>query len=521
MNAKPNGCKGCPLFTLGQGFALSDGAGTSGVLVVAEALGEDEAREGRPLVGRAGQTWDRMVSRTIDPVLGPLSRQHFRLANTISCRPPDNVLVGAPYEQAATAHCRQHLEGVIKSFKPKAILTLGNVPLRWFTGHWGIEQLRGYVFDSPWGPVVPTYHPSYIQRGKWQLARVVQLDILRALDVSRVGSKAYLRDKDYILSPTLGELENFVAAWEKADFPPLAFDIETPYSDDAADAEDMVFEDDASYTILMVSLAFEGFKAISIPWMEPYISILKRVFAQDAIFLVWNAKFDVPRLMANGITFGGEIVDVMIAWHWLEPALPMGLKYVATFFCPDMSAWKLAMHKNFQWYNAADSDVLLRVFQGVKQRLVEQDRWKTFERHFMQYGKVLNKMTARGVQVDKARRDAARTHFAARFDAVVKAADFMAPVAVKPRHPKRGYKKVPADTSGMVQILVELTPEEEVRLQKDKERAEKKRAEQRDKELRKAARAAAKREREEAKAARSRERAAARTAKQARREHEA
>lgn len=507
MNVKPTSCSGCPLAHLGQGFALYDGKGSSSVLVVAEALGEDEARAGKPLVGRAGQTWDRLVSRTTDPVLGRLSREHFRLANVVSCRPPNNILTGASYEAAAIEHCRRHLEGVIRDFKPKAILTLGNTPLRWFTSHWGIEQLRGYIFETPWGPVIPTYHPSYIMRGKWNLARVVQLDILRALQVAREGTKVFLRDKAYELSPTLAQVERFAAAWRAAGRPPLAFDIETPHSDEAAGAEDMVFEDDASYQILMISLAFNEFEAISIPWMEPYISVVKSIFAEDAEFLVWNAKFDVPRLVASGVHFGGGIIDVMLAWHWLEPALPMGLKYVATFFCPDMNAWKLEMHRNFQWYNAADSDVLLRVFNGVRERLQAQGRWDKFMRHFVQFGKLLTKMTERGVSVDKEARAAARDRFSARFVEVLAKVQGLAPREILPRHPKRGYAKTPKDTTGMVQLLVELTPAEELKLIKEKERARKKEQATREKAERKAARDRLRAEKQAAKEAKRAKRA--------------
>lgn len=500
MNAKPAGCSGCPLHHLGQGFALTDGKGTSGVLVVAEALGEDEARRGIPLVGRSGQTWDRLVSRTTDPVLGKLTRDHFKIHNVISCRPPDNLLVKAPYESAAIEHCRRYLEETLRDFRPKAILTLGNVPLRWFTGQWGIEQLRGYIFETPWGPVIPTYHPSYIQRGKWQLARVTQLDILKALEVSRKGSKAFFHDKDYTISPGYGQVVDFLSRWRAAGRPPLAFDIETPHSDQAAKAEDMVFEDDASYTILMCSLAFEPFKAISIPWIEPFITLLKAAFAEDAQFLVWNAKFDVPRLMASGVHFGGEVIDVMLAWHWLEPALPMGLKYVATFFCPDMGAWKLAMHQNFQWYNAADSDVLLRVFLGTRERLAAQGRWKTFLRHFVEYNKILLRMSERGITVDHERRAAAREHFGERLEGVVSTAQQLAPREILGTHPKRGYAKPPKDSAGMVQILVELNEKEVAQERKKEASAEKKRVAASAKAARKAARAEAKEAKARAKA---------------------
>lgn len=465
LSMKGKHCHGCPLEKTGAGFAHTAGDGTElRILVAAEALGAEEAARGEPLVGAAGKTWDRLVGGVYDPVLGRnLKRDDFLLTNVVHCQPPGNVLVGASYEHAAIASCRPYLEGTLRSFKPRAVIALGNVALRWFTGNWGIEQLRGYVFDSTWGPVIPTYHPSYIQRGKWNLARVVQLDILKALQVAREGVAALHAEKFYTLSPNAGEVREFLAEWRAAGRPPLAFDIETPKVEEASENEEMVFSQDPSYTVLMISLAWKRFHAISIPWIAGLKELVIEALAEPADFVVWNAPFDVPRLEHNGVKFGGRVVDAMLAWHWLEPSLPMGLKYVATFICPDMHAWKLDMHRNFQWYNAADSDVLLRVYQEIKCRLTEQGRWKTFERHFLDYGKLLSKLTWRGITVDHTARAEARTRFQTRFDETVARSGDLAPQTILSLSPKRGYKKEPRDTKGMVRILVELTPEEEAK----------------------------------------------------------
>jgi len=517
MRGKPNGCNGCPLQRAGLGFSEPDGKGkTTGVLVVAEALGGNEAAAGVPLVGPAGKTWDRIVSRTVCPDLGRnLQRDDFLMDNCVRCQPPNNILVGAPYELAALDQCRPNLEGTIRAFRPRAILALGNTALRWFTGQWGIEQLRGYVFDSPYGPVIPTYHPSYIMRGKWNLARVVQMDVLKAIRVAREGAACLHVDKAYELQPSYTEAAKFFVEWGAAGRPPLAFDIETPRADEASENEDMTFSDDPSYTILMISFSYAPFKAISFPWQQPYISLAADAFAQPADFVVWNAAFDVPRLMHNGIHFGGRIIDAMLAWHWLEPALPMGLKYVATFFCPDMGAWKLGMHQNFQWYNCADSDVLSRVFSEIRTRLVAQGRWAIFERHFLDYGKILTRMSERGVEVDHEARTKAREHFTERFNGVVAASQQLAPRSVLSVQPKRGYSRDPKDTTGMVRVEVELTEQELARKRKEAERGREKARKEREKRERAEARARAKAERDAAKQAAKAAREARRAERQA------
>jgi uracil-DNA glycosylase family 4 len=510
MLQKGKYCSGCPLSSLGYGFAGTGGAGTSTrVLVVAEALGGEEARAGVPLVGPAGKVWDRLITGIPASETGlgrNLQRDDFLLDNVIHCQPPGNVLSGAEYEHSAITNCRPYLEQSLAKFKPAAILTLGNTALRWFTGNWGIEQLRGYVFNTPHGPVIPTYHPSYVMRGKWNLARVVQMDVLKAIKVAREGAACLHVDKAYQLQPTYSEAKAFVDGWMAAGRPPLAFDIETPRDDEAAANEEMTFEETPSYQILMISLAWEPYKAISIPWIEPFIGLVKAAFRQPADFLVWNAPFDVPRLAANGVTFGGRVIDGMLAWHWLEPSLPMGLKWVAPLFCPDMGAWKLDMHQNFQWYNCADSDVLLRVFAETRKRLEAQGRWKVFERHFLDYGKILSRMTLRGVTVDHEARKTARDRLQVRFDETVDAARRLAPTEVCSLHPKRGYKRTPSDTVGMVRIQVELTEAEVAQRQKEKERAREKERKQAEKDQKRLARLQAK----AARAAEKAERAARR-----------
>lgn len=458
-------CLGCPLFKLGSGFARTDGLGNLGVLVVAEALGEEEAKEGRPLVGKAGRVWDRIVRRTKDSELGrSLERNDFIHGNCINCRPPENHLVGAPYEFGALDHCRPYLLDTLRNVKPKAIITLGNTPLRWFTGQWGIEKLRGYIFDTEWGPLVPTYHPSYIMRGKWNLARVVEADILKAVQVARHGREFFDAKKHYIPRPTIDEAYLFYERWVSAGRPTLAFDIETPYGSLEKDAE-MTFEEDESYTILMCSFSFEPFHAVSFPWVPPFIDVIKALLAEAPEALVYNAKFDVPRLMANGVDFGGEIIDGMLAWHWLEPSLPMGLKFIATFFTPDMGAWALEKDKDFQLYNCGDSDVLFRSYLEIKKRLIAQDRWGVFERHFLEFGKILTKMTKRGIQVDRETRTKSRLEFEEELTKVIEKVQGMAPVEVCP---KKIYKSSEATlrkkglfSSGrMVEIPVEISEEE-------------------------------------------------------------
>lgn len=437
-------CGGCPLQHLGHGFGRVDGNGSSGVLLVGEALGKDESVVGLPFQGAAGKLLDRMLSRRKDPEsLQPLSRDDFWIANVINCRPPDNLLTKAPYEMGAISHCSPYLKAVIAEKKPKAILAMGNQALRWFTGEWGIDDLRGYVFRTAYGPVVGTYHPAYIMRGKFPYVKVFQQDVLKALYVARYGIPEAV--KDYSIHPSPNDAAEFLERYRSSVGPSgrpiLSFDIETPYSkgvkddkDTGSGGVDRFVEDDPSYRlILRISFSFEPFKSISMPWVRPYTEITKALLELSGDKLVWNKHFDVPRLRAQGIGFGGRIIDGMDAFHFLEPSLPMGLKYAATFYCPDMHAWKLDSREKPEWYNAADSDVALRVFLGTKKDLEAEGRWDVFIRHCVDLSVVLQRMSSRGVLVDKNERAARRAEFERELDSLRAQVQDVIPMEVKPK----------------------------------------------------------------------------------------
>lgn len=429
-------CGGCPLQTIGHGFVRHGGIGSNGVLLVGEALGADEVVEGRPFAGKAGGILTKIIEEAVDPDVGiPLQRKDFTIGNVLCCRPPDNELTKAPYELDAIKHCAPYLDETIRVAKPKVIVALGNQALRRLTGLWGIDQLRGYIHKTRYGPVIGTYHPSYVMRGKFILGRVVRNDILKAVAVAR--GKDFFVKREYILDPD----PTTFSRWVDANLGrTLAFDIETPYSgdkDEAVDPEDVTIESDPSFTILRISFSTGERTAISVPYIPPYIEQIHKLLATGSDKVVWNGAFDVPRLRANGAEVNGRIYDGMLAWHFLEPALPMGLKYVATFYCPDMEPWKLRAASDPAWYNAADSDMALCCMNQIRAALQRERRWGTFERHYVDLGLVLGRMSTMGVLTDPVLRKKNREAFEKRLEEMVLAMQPEVPVAVKK---KKVYK---------------------------------------------------------------------------------
>lgn len=432
---KPTTCSACPLYVQGMGWVVPEGRGTHKVLLLGEAPGEEEAKAGRPFVGPSGQFLDRIISRAKDPLTGlPLQREDFLIANVLRCQPPGNHLTKAGWEFDAIRNCSPYLREYLRKERDniRCIVALGNQPLRWLTSRWGIDDLRGYVWPTEFGPVIGTYHPSYLLRGNFELSRIVQHDILKALLVAREGADVLERKKSYLCDPSPMVFAEWCRGYDGIS--PLAFDIETPYDDDKdkeQGEEDEVVEDALSYTIIRISFSYKPYEAVSVPWVEPYISMAKTLLATPNSWkLVHHRNFDVPRLHNAGVLFGGVVVDNMDVWHYAEPALPMGLKWIATLLCPDMGYWKDLNKLNPAWYSAADSDVLLRCFLATKARLEKEGRWDAFDRQFIQLRRVLDKMSFRGIPTDAEVRKQGVKYFADRFEKVVAELQPLVPIDV-------------------------------------------------------------------------------------------
>ena len=140
-------------------------------LVVGEAPGEQEDRQGQPFVGRSGQLLDAMLS-----AVGMSRERDVFIANVIKCRPPGNRNP-KPEEIAA---CSPYLMRQIELLKPERILVLGRFAAQTLLGTEAtIGSLRGRVHQlktdaGPQIPVIVSYHPAYLLRSPVEKSRAWQ-----------------------------------------------------------------------------------------------------------------------------------------------------------------------------------------------------------------------------------------------------------------------------------------------------------------------------------------------------------
>jgi uracil-DNA glycosylase len=127
-------------------------------LVIGEAPGADEDRQGEPFVGAAGKLLDAMLQ-----AIGLSRAENVFVANMLKCRPPGNR-DPKPEELAA---CMPYLLRQIAAIKPKLILAVGRIAAQSLlaTGV-PLGRLRGRVheFAPSATPLIVTYHPAYLLR---------------------------------------------------------------------------------------------------------------------------------------------------------------------------------------------------------------------------------------------------------------------------------------------------------------------------------------------------------------------
>lgn len=154
-----------------------NGSINSPMMLVAEGPGGVEDEYGVPLVGKSGQLLDRALWSA------KITRDRIYTSNVVKCRPLKNR---TPTLEEGLFCGSRWLEKEIAIIKPKVILCLGSVSLRFFGGQTlKITQERGKWQPNRFGVhIIATYHPAYLIRlGGEQLKKAkwdVYYDILAA-----------------------------------------------------------------------------------------------------------------------------------------------------------------------------------------------------------------------------------------------------------------------------------------------------------------------------------------------------
>lgn len=150
----------CELKRGARNTVFADGNPKARVLILGEAPGAEEDREGRPFVGRAGKLLDRMFAAIGLARTSPDAETALYITNVMPWRPPGN----RDPEAAEIAMLRPFVERHIALVDPEVIVVMGNTSLFTLTGSRGILRARGNWSQALGKPLLPMTHPAYLLR---------------------------------------------------------------------------------------------------------------------------------------------------------------------------------------------------------------------------------------------------------------------------------------------------------------------------------------------------------------------
>jgi uracil-DNA glycosylase family 4 len=402
---KPKFCESCVGYQWGRckGYSRISGSNRIPLLIVGEASGAAEERQGEPFVGPSGELLERALH------LSGLKREDYSITNCIRCRPPNNFLKGAPYEREALDYCRYYLDQVVEERKPSLILALGDVALRELSMLGGsISELRGFVLPSRYNiPLIAAYHPAHLiprkdSPGAMHLLGVLLHDLRRAESYARNGVPPPL-ETHYDLQPSRTAVLSYLGRLGREPQLPVAYDIETASILGEGEPEDW-----REKRIIQIQFSSGAGEALVLPLQPPYMDLIDQILRTPNMKWGWNDRLsDRLALRAQGFQLNGELHDLMNAWAHLQPgfmsgkdetngdkgvpAKLMSLQSCVSFYFPNEGPWKGSVGRaidRFAWgrgmfrvmeelryYGARDADLTFRVGEKLFASLQKLELW--------------------------------------------------------------------------------------------------------------------------------------------------
>lgn len=329
------------------------------IMLIGEAYGEQEEREGRPFVGASGWFLNGALSSV------GIARDECYITNVFNLRPrPSNdisnlcgskaeaipglpSLIKGKYAKAEYINELQRLYREINQVNPNIIIALG-ATATWALCHSaGIRAVRGAFTTTHEAcgksvnvplarqyKVLPTYHPAAVLR-EWTLRPIVFSDLEKA--ARNAGFPEVVRPKREVwIEPSLEDILEFERRFI-ANANRLSIDIETK-------GDQVTCVGFAPSTEVAIVIPFYSFSAPDKnywpskreelvawgyvkKWCESYPSVFQ------------NGAYDMHRLWRTYGIACRPAHDTMLLHHALQPEMEKGLGFLATIYTEEAS-WK-------------------------------------------------------------------------------------------------------------------------------------------------------------------------------------
>ena len=158
-------CTRCALHECRTQTVFGTGNRNADWMIIGEAPGADEDKQGEPFVGRAGLLLNEML------FAAGYQRADVFIANILKCRPPANRDPSA--EEIAC--CQLYLQQQIELIQPKLILAVGRIAahgLLQTTTQVGLLRGTVHSYGEKETPLIVTYHPAYLLRSPLEKRKV-------------------------------------------------------------------------------------------------------------------------------------------------------------------------------------------------------------------------------------------------------------------------------------------------------------------------------------------------------------
>jgi uracil-DNA glycosylase len=174
-------CTACRLHRTRTQAVPGAGDVSARIMLIGEAPGANEDREGTPFIGRAGRFLDELLTAS------GLDRSAIYITSAVKCRPPDNR---TPKDDEMETCRKLWLERQIELVDPQFIVLLGKAPLRQLFGKRAeakLSDIHGQVRIREGRRYLLTYHPAAGMR--FPIARcAMQEDFRKLLECLRTDA---------------------------------------------------------------------------------------------------------------------------------------------------------------------------------------------------------------------------------------------------------------------------------------------------------------------------------------------
>ena len=397
-------------------YVGGEGPSNAKLVILGEAPGADEERQGRPFVGSTGKIVDDVCTSLGVP------RETVYLTNVCKVRPPNNDIKKLHLLGKSINDFLPQLHEEIRALNPNAILALGNTALEATTGFRGIEKYRGSIMQCSFHStkVIPSIHPASLLHAEadgklrsWKDLTFIKWDFNRAISQATFSEyRPPVRTLNVCRSAL--DLDRFLRKYERSEF--LSVDIETYKT-----------------FPICIGFAFSSDEAISIP-LFPMTSInpmtksdqifcweqCARVLADKSLMKIGqNFKFDQRLLHSchnDEVLFGFKtrsfFFDTMLAFRTLYPELPSSLQFSTSTLTEEVYYKDEGKEYNpkkdkfdrLLLYNAKDAAVTFEVFERECEELRKRGLESFFFNRVMPLHDFYSRVELRGIKRDNEQR---------------------------------------------------------------------------------------------------------------------